>query len=174
MRMQKVAFGILAAGALVAGACLGQAPAVSARPSASPLSTASASASPAVATIPVTIKGHTVQVEMAFTEAEQALGLMHRTAMPMDRGMLFVFPKAEIRNFWMRNTRIPLSIAYIDADKVIVNIRDMQPLDEETQHLSSKPVPYALEVNQGWFASRGIVAGDVAEFTIPPLSSTAR
>jgi uncharacterized membrane protein (UPF0127 family) len=169
MRLQNVAFGILAAGALVAGACLGQAPEVSARPSVSPLSTVSAvpSASPSPATIPVTIKGHTVRVEMAFTEAEQAQGLMHRTSMPSDRGMLFVFPKSAIRNFWMKNTRIPLSIAYIDADKVITNIREMQPLDEETPHLSSKPVPYALEVNQGWFATRGIVAGDTVEFILP-------
>lgn len=129
-------------------------------------------AGPAVATIPVTIKGQTVQVELARTAAEQELGLMNRPSMPADRGMLFVFAKPAMLDFWMKDTKIPLSIAYIDADKVITNIEDMAPLDEVTIHKSTRPATYALEVNQGWFAARGIVAGDKVEFSLPAASPT--
>jgi uncharacterized membrane protein (UPF0127 family) len=145
---------LLVAGTLLVGSCTSKA------------------AEPVVATIPVTIKGQTVQAELARTQAEQELGLMFRTSMPADRGMLFVFPRAAIQDFWMKDTKLPLSIAYIDADKVITNIDDMQPLDEITNHRSSKPVLYALEVNQGWFAARGIVAGDKVEFTLPAPAVT--
>jgi uncharacterized membrane protein (UPF0127 family) len=115
----------------------------------------------------VRIKGHTVHVEVARTPAEQQVGLMHRTSMPADRGMLFVFPQARLQGFWMKDTRLPLSIAFIAADLTITDIADMRPLDDVTIHRSTQPVPYALEVNQGWFAERGITAGDRCEFALP-------
>jgi uncharacterized protein len=106
-----------------------------------------------------------VRVEIADSPAEQARGLMDRTALAEDRGMLFVFPEEEVRSFWMRNTLIPLSVAYIDAEGRIVDIDEMQPLDE-TQHPSDEPARYALEVNQGFFEERGVQVGDTVEW--PP------
>jgi uncharacterized membrane protein (UPF0127 family) len=101
-----------------------------------------------------------VQVEIADERVEQQRGLMGRTALAENAGMLFVFERDEPRSFWMRNTLIPLSIAYIASDGRIVDIQDMQPLDE-TSHPSAEPAQYALEVNQGFFAERGIAVGDV-------------
>ena len=107
-----------------------------------------------------------VQVEIADERAEQQRGLMERTELAENAGMLFVFERDEPRSFWMRNTLIPLSIAYIASDGRIVDIQDMQPLDD-TSHPSAAPAQYALEVNQGFFAERGIGVGDVVE--IPDL-----
>jgi uncharacterized membrane protein (UPF0127 family) len=76
--------------------------------------------------------------------------------------MLFVFEQEQILAFWMKDTLIPLSIAYIDAEGRIVDIQDMQPLDE-TDHLSAEPAQYALEVNQGFFEGRGVMVGDIVE-----------
>jgi uncharacterized membrane protein (UPF0127 family) len=101
-----------------------------------------------------------VQVEIADERVEQQRGLMGRTALAENAGMLFVFERDEPRSFWMRNTLIPLSIAYIASDGRIVDIQDMQPLDE-TSHPSAEPAQYALEVNQSFFAERGIAVGDV-------------
>ena len=103
-----------------------------------------------------------VRVEVADTEPERQLGLMGRTALPEDRGMLFVFDREQQLSFWMRNTLIPLSIAYIDAEERIIDIQDMQPLDE-TSHPSAEPAMYALEVNQGFFDERGVGVGDEVE-----------
>lgn len=97
-------------------------------------------------------------VEIADDEAERARGLMHRDAMPSDRGMVFVYPDQALRRFWMKDTRIPLSIAFVDDDGTIKKIADMQPLS--TARTSSVyPVRYAIEVNQGWFAAHGVVEG---------------
>src|SRR5919112_1327245 len=101
-----------------------------------------------------------VEVEIADDATEQRRGLMERTELAENAGMLFVFEREEPRSFWMRNTLIPLSIAYIASDGRIVDIQDMQPLDE-TAHPSAEPAQYALEVNQGFFAERGIAVGDV-------------
>ena len=103
-----------------------------------------------------------VQTEIADTQAEQQRGLMERTELAEDAGMLFVFPREAPRSFWMRNTLIPLSIAYIDSDGRIVDIKDMQPLDE-TSVPSAEPAQYALEVNQGFFEARGIEVGNTLE-----------
>ncbi len=103
-----------------------------------------------------------VRVEIADSQAEQARGLMERTELAEDAGVLFVFEDERIRSFFMRNTYIPLSIAYINAEGVIVDIQDMQPLDE-TLHFSAVPAQYALEVNQGFFATHGIDIGNVVE-----------
>lgn len=107
-----------------------------------------------------------VPVEIADTDAERQMGLMGRTALTEGTGMLFVFDAEEPRSFWMKDTLIPLSIAYIDAQGRIVDIQDMQPLDE-TPHPSAAPAQYALEVNQGFFAARGIQVGDLVELPVP-------
>ena len=111
-----------------------------------------------------------VDVEIADDEAEQRRGLMQRTELAENTGMLFVFDREAPRSFWMRNTLIPLSIAYIASDGRIVDIQDMQPLDE-TSHPSAEPAQYALEVNQGFFAERGIEVGNVVD--IPDLRSSS-
>lgn len=116
--------------------------------------------------IPITIGDHTLQAEVVSTFATRAQGLMYREELAADQGMLFVFADDQLRNFWMRNTRIPLSIAYLDADQRIINILDMEPFDESL-YPSAAPARYALEVNQGWFAERGIVAGDLVELILP-------
>jgi uncharacterized membrane protein (UPF0127 family) len=106
-----------------------------------------------------------VPVEIAATDAERETGLMGRTSLPEDAGMLFVFDQDQQLAFWMKDTLIPLSIAYIDGGGRIVDIQDMQPLDE-TPHPSAAPARYALEVNQGFFKERGVEVGDRVE--LPP------
>jgi len=103
-----------------------------------------------------------VQVEIADTPEERQTGLMGRSALAENAGMLFVFDQEQILSFWMKDTLIPLSIAYIDAEGRIVDIQDMQPLDE-TSHPSAEPAQYALEVNQGFFEGRGVMVGDMVE-----------
>ena len=105
-----------------------------------------------------------VEVEVADTRTEQARGLMERTELAENAGMLFVFDREEPRSFWLRNTLIPLSIAYIDAEGRIVDIQDMEPLDDVPPgYVSAEPAQYALEVNKGFFAERGIQVGDTVE-----------
>ena len=105
-----------------------------------------------------------VQVEIADSPAEQAKGLMYRKSLGEDRGMLFVYPAEQELSYWMKNTYIPLSIAYIDSEGRIVDILDMKPLDDRPPHyVSSEPVQYALEVNQGFFEREGVKEGDHAE-----------
>ncbi len=104
-----------------------------------------------------------VRVEVADTPPERERGLMNRTTLAQDAGMLFIFDQERPRSFFMKNTLIPLSIAYIDAEGHIVDIQDMQPLDE-TPHPSAKPARYALEVNQGFFEERGVMVGDMVDF----------
>jgi uncharacterized membrane protein (UPF0127 family) len=102
---------------------------------------------------------HNIRAQVARSVNERATGLMHRADMPQHEGMLFVFEQPSVQCFWMRNTLLPLSIAFLADDGSIVNIRDMKPLDEQTQHCSDKPVRYVLEMNQGWFAKRAIKPG---------------
>ena len=103
-----------------------------------------------------------VKVEIADDPAERQRGLMERTALAENAGMLFVFNREQQLSFFMRNTLIPLSIAYIDGGGRIVDIQDMQPLDV-TPHPSSAPARYALEVNQGFFREHGVEVGDTVE-----------
>ncbi|MFH1708228.1 MAG: DUF192 domain-containing protein [Planctomycetota bacterium] len=110
----------------------------------------------------LTIKGVTVTIEIARTPAARAQGLMHRTGLPADHGMLFYYDEETILSFWMKNTTIPLSIAFIDSLGTIIDIQDMEPLDE-TSHRSTAPAQYALEMNRGWFAEHGIAVGDHIE-----------
>jgi uncharacterized membrane protein (UPF0127 family) len=108
-----------------------------------------------------------VRVEIADDASERARGLMHRTALAENRGMLFVFPDEERLSFWMKNTLIPLSVAFMDSEGRIVDIQDMKPLDDEPpSYVSAEPARYALEVNQGFFEKRGIEVGDRAELPV--------
>ena len=101
---------------------------------------------------------HRIEAEVAATDRNRQIGLMNRKAMPIQRGMLFVFNHENTHCMWMRNTFIPLSVAFMDADGVIINIEDMQP-QTESNHCARKPARYALEMNLGWFAQRGIKPG---------------
>ncbi len=105
------------------------------------------------------VDGHPITVEIADEQAERNLGLMYRDQMGADAGMLFVYPDAQPRSFWMKDTRIPLTIAYLDATGTIVHMADMRPLDTSSVP-SQKPAMYALEMNQGWFAKHDVVVGD--------------
>jgi uncharacterized membrane protein (UPF0127 family) len=112
--------------------------------------------------IALTIGKHKLTAEVAVTPEETSTGLMHRFSLKPDTGMLFVFERPEVRSFWMRNTYVALSIAFIGADGRIVNIEDMQP-QTEALHWSKGAVSYALEMKKGWFAEKGIVPGDRVE-----------
>ncbi|MGS0755493.1 DUF192 domain-containing protein [Roseateles sp. GG27B] len=101
---------------------------------------------------------HLIHAEVAQSPEQRATGLMNRPTMASSDGMLFVFEEASEQCFWMKNTLLPLSIAFIADDGSIVNIADMKP-QALASHCSAKPVRYALEMNQGWFAKRGIKAG---------------
>ena len=101
---------------------------------------------------------HTVVAEIADEPQERSSGLMYRKSLGKDAGMLFVYANSASRSFWMKNTSIPLSIAFVSADGSIVNIEQMKPHDLNST-LSATEVPYALEMQRGWFESRGIVPG---------------
>ncbi|MDD2889415.1 MAG: DUF192 domain-containing protein [bacterium] len=101
-----------------------------------------------------------LQVEIVNTPATMARGLMYRKKMQENKGMLFVFKEPDYHSFWMKNTYIPLSIAFITENKKIVQIEDMAPLDTVSFHMSIIPVKYAIEVNQGWFRRHNVKVGD--------------
>ena len=100
-----------------------------------------------------------VKAEIASTPEERSRGLMFRKKLPDGDGMLFIFERDEVLSFWMKNTLIPLSIAFISSDGRITEIRDMYP-HNETPVVSSRSVRYALEVPQGWFSKAGVQIGD--------------
>lgn len=104
----------------------------------------------------------TVAAEVASTPEEREEGLMNRDEVPDGTGMLFVFEQAAPRSFWMKDTYVPLDIAYMNADFRIVSIHQMKPLDTNTYD-SGAPAMFALEVRQGWLAEHGIEEGDVAK-----------
>jgi uncharacterized membrane protein (UPF0127 family) len=110
----------------------------------------------------LTIGGHPLTVEVAATPETRATGLMNRFSLQTDHGMLFVFEAPQPLAFWMKDTYVPLSIAFVDARGRILNIEDMRPRDEST-HWSKGVALYAIEMRQGWFAAKGIGAGDVVE-----------
>jgi hypothetical protein len=101
---------------------------------------------------------HLIQVQVAATPEQRSTGLMFRTEMPANEGMLFVFEQASQQCFWMKNTLIPLTAAFVADDGTVVNLVDMKPQSLDS-HCSTAPVRYVLEMNQGWFAKRGIKAG---------------
>jgi hypothetical protein len=110
----------------------------------------------------VCINGIPINIEVADTQNARNNGLMHRQTLGDDDGMLFIFSEPNVRSFWMKNTHIPLSIAYADGDGVILNIEDMYP-HVETGVISSGLATYALEMNQGWFEKNAIVPGNKIE-----------
>lgn len=119
---------------------------------------------------PLQVGVQLVQAEIASTPAERERGLMFRRELTGNHGMLFVFPTSQPVCMWMKNTLIPLSVAFIDNHGAIVNIAEMQA-QTETPHCAARPVQFALEMPQGWFASRGIGPGLVLRgtpFGTPP------
>ena len=116
--------------------------------------------------ISLSVDGRSVKAEVAATTASRARGLMYRRDMGRNAGMLFVYDRAEPLSFWMKNTYLPLTIAFIDSSHTIVHLEDMSPLTS-TSHASPVPVPYALEMNKGWFAKNGVAVGAKVEFALP-------
>ena len=120
-------------------------------------------AAPAQATLPLAELGagmYRIEAEVAHTPPARQLGLMNRVAMPAQRGMVFVFPAVAVHCKWMKNTLLPLAVAFLDEQGRILNIAEMKPQSEDN-HCAAAPARYALEMNAGWFASRGVKAGDV-------------
>ena len=101
---------------------------------------------------------HQVDAQVAQSVDQRTVGLMFRKEMPQHEGMLFIFEQPTKQCFWMRNTLLPLTAAFVADDGTIVNLEDMKPQTLES-HCSLKPVRYVLEMNQGWFAKKGIKAG---------------
>ena len=113
---------------------------------------------PALRTTKLTTGIHVITAEVAATPQSRMIGLMMRERLAPNRGMVFVFEDKSQHCFWMRNTLVPLSIAFIDDDGTIVSIADMAPKSEAST-CPQRPVRYALEMDQGWFAKRGVTAG---------------
>jgi uncharacterized protein len=113
-------------------------------------------------TISLKVGGQAIHADIANTEATRQIGLMYRKKMGPQEGMLFVFPEIGYHAMWMRNTLIPLSVAYMDERGVILSIHEMQPLSD-APHQSSGPARFALEMNAGWFAAHKIKAGDAVK-----------
>ena len=110
---------------------------------------------------------HLINAQVAATPQQRAVGLMFRKEMPLNEGMLFVFEQASEQCFWMKNTLLPLTAAFVADDGTIINLADMQP-QSLASHCSSKPVRFVLEMNQGWFDKRGLKAG--SRLSGPPFT----
>jgi len=110
----------------------------------------------------ITVEGHKIDCEIANTDAARMQGLMHRTDLPQDTGMLFVFPWADQQSFWMRDTHIPLDVAFADIHGKILNIETGNPLSEKKM-LSQGPAMYVLEAPKGWFSLHDLGEGSVID-----------
>ncbi len=108
--------------------------------------------------VKITAGMHQLSAQVAQTPEQRQIGLMFRKEMPQAEGMLFVFEQPSQQCFWMKNTMLPLTAAFVADDGTIVNLEDMKPQTTES-HCSLKPVRYVLEMNQGWFAKKGVKAG---------------
>jgi len=108
--------------------------------------------------IEITAGMHRIEAQVAASPQERQTGLMHRKEMPAHEGMLFVFEQPATHCMWMKNTLLPLSVAFLDDEGRIINIEDMQPQTEDN-HCARRPARFALEMNLGWFAQRGIKPG---------------
>jgi uncharacterized membrane protein (UPF0127 family) len=111
-------------------------------------------------TYPLRVAEHSIRAEIANTAETRRRGLMFRNRLAASSGMIFIFPGEQRISMWMKNTLIPLSVAFIDSHGRIINIEQMQPHSEQA-HSSTGPAKFALEMNQGWFRERGIDSGDV-------------
>jgi uncharacterized membrane protein (UPF0127 family) len=112
----------------------------------------------------IQVAGKPVRVRISQTPGEMERGLMFTEHLPPDEGMLFVFDREKILHFWMKNTPIPLSVAFIDKRGRILEIQEMRPLDEQVSYTSRQPAIYALEMNAGWFQEQGVEVGDEVKF----------
>ena len=101
---------------------------------------------------------HRIRAELAATFGDRMRGLMYREKLAQNSGMLFMFDAPEVQCMWMKNTLVPLSVAFLDETATIINIKDMEPHSEQS-HCSKRPARYALEMERGWFAARGIKPG---------------
>jgi len=122
------------------------------------LSAAALAQQPALPEIDLTAGMHRIRAEVASDMNSRMQGLMFRKSLPQNGGMVFVFDENAVHCMWMKNTLVPLSVAFIDEAGAIIIIADMQPKSEQS-HCAAKPARYALEMNKGWFAQRGIKAG---------------
>jgi len=111
---------------------------------------------------------HLIDAQVALSPLQRQIGLMHRREMAPNEGMLFVFEQPAVQCFWMKNTLLPLTAAFVEDDGRIVNLAHMTPLSEES-HCSEKPVRYVLEMHQGWFEKRGIKPGSLLGGLRSPL-----
>ncbi len=123
-------------------------------------------------TTTITIGSKQLTVEIASTHEQRRVGLMHRKSMPEDHGMLFVFDPPEPVNFWMKNTYIPLSTAFVTDDGVVVKMADMEPLSER-HHTPDVPVQYVIEVNKGWFKKAGLRVGARVDIDLEKIQDAA-
>ena len=110
---------------------------------------------------------HLIRAEVAADDASRMRGLMHRKSLAPNAGMLFVFDAPEIHCMWMKNTTIPLSVAFLDAGARVINVEDMAPHSEDS-HCAARPARYALEMQRGWFAERGIGPGTQIRGIVAP------
>ena len=115
--------------------------------------------------LPINVAGIELEVELATTFEEQSLGLMYRDKLEENGGMLFVYPRENFLSFWMKDTRIPLSIAFIKADGRIIQIESMKPYSLDT-HVSKEKAKYALEMNEGWFRIHNVREGDTVKMPL--------
>ena len=115
--------------------------------------------------LPINVAGIELEVELATTFDEHALGLMYRDKLEKNGGMLFVFPKENFLSFWMKDTRIPLSIAFIKENGRIVQIESMKPYSLDT-HVAKEKAKYALEMNEGWFRVHNVREGDTVKIPL--------
>ena len=118
-----------------------------------------AAPAPVLPTVEILVDGNPVTAEVADDPDLRSHGLMERPGLRLDHGMVFVYPDEQPRSFWMKNTMLPLSIAFVDAGGRIVRLADMEPFDE-TPVPSLHPAMYALEMEQGWFAAHGVQLGE--------------
>lgn len=121
--------------------------------------------------LPINVAGIELEVELATTFEEQILGLMYRDKLEENDGMLFVFPREKVLSFWMKDTRIPLSIAFIREDGRIIQIESMKPYSLDT-HVSKGKAKYALEMNEGWFKAHNVREGDTVKIPLTMYEKT--
>ncbi len=107
----------------------------------------------------ISVAGHPLKVELATDEPQRLQGLMYRKTLAKEDGMLFIFDEPAYHSIWMKNTLIPLSVAFVDKDGVILNIADMEPQTLDS-HTAAGPAVYAIETNKGWYAGKKVKAGD--------------
>lgn len=146
---RAAAISVLGLSVLALSGCLAESPPQPGKPQHLPTTTLS-------------IADHNILAEMAVTDEQRTIGLMHRASLPDSVGMVFAYPNYKRHCFWMKNTHVPLDVAFVDRNGFIVNIAAMRPLSEKL-HCAERPVRHVLEMNKGWFGLRGITQGAKVE-----------